>query len=445
MKRHSDVAMMRSPRKMGRLVAGLVACPLALVGMSSAAHASSSVTNINMWEGDTGPAATALKAQVAGYNASAYGKTCHAGTTFIAATGHEFTPKLLTALSSGSGPNLVLSYSEPQDMAEVAATGHLITLNSYMSKDGRPVSYFYPAMMKASTFGGKVYSFPTDGGDYAILYNKKIFKEAGIAGTPTTWAQVAADSAKIASSVKGVYGFYVPFGVNEWTVWTFESMLWSEGGHFLNANNTKAQFGSAAGVAGLNVWVNLLKKHLAYPSSLSNSAQNAGYPGFQDGKVAMYIDGSYDLGIDDKALGAGNVGVFQFPKTKQFAMNTGTNQSFMLKGTPAQETCEWDYLKYMTEPSVQANWDVATGFIPTVKAVAQTPTYKAFVAKDPRLKVFVQELNYAHTRPSIQNYAQISAELGTEIEAALMQQKSAQSALSAAQAQANQILASSAG
>jgi multiple sugar transport system substrate-binding protein len=67
------------------------------------------------------------------------------------------------------------------------------------------------------------------------------------------------------------------------------------------------------------------------------------------------------------------------------------------------------------------------------------------VAKDPRLKVFVQELNYAHTRPSIQNYAQISAELGTEIEAALMQQKSAQSALSAAQAQANQILASSAG
>jgi multiple sugar transport system substrate-binding protein len=330
-------------------------------------------------------------------------------------------------------------------MAEVAATGDVIALNSYMAKDGRPGSYFYPAMMKASTFSGKVYSFPTDGGDYAILYNKKIFKEAGITATPTTWAQVAADSAKITSKLKGIYGFYVPFGVNEWTVWTFESMLWSEGGHFLNNNGTKALFGSPAGVAGLNVWVNLLKKHLAYPSSLANSSQNSGYPGFQDGKVAMYIDGSYRMGIDDTALGKANVGVFQFPKTKEYAMNTGTNQSFMLKGTPAQEACEWDYLKYMTEPSVQAKWDVATGFIPTVRAVAQTPTYKAFVAKDPRLNVFVHELQYAHTRPSIQNYAQISAELGKQIEAALMQQETAKAALSAAQSQANQILASSAG
>jgi multiple sugar transport system substrate-binding protein len=207
--------------------------------MSAAAHASGSVTKLTIWEGDTGTAATALKAQVSGYNSTF--RTCQATTDCIAATGHEFTPKLPTALSSGSGPNLVLSYSEPQDMAEVAATGDVIALNNYMSKDVRPRSDFYPAMLKASTFSGKVYSFPTDGGDYAILYNKEIFKEAGITATPTTWAQVAADSAKITSSEKGVYGFYVPFGVNEWTVWTFESMLWSEGGHFLNNHGTEAR------------------------------------------------------------------------------------------------------------------------------------------------------------------------------------------------------------
>lgn len=430
----------RSLPRRGLLAAGLLAGPLAMMASATPAHAASSVTNISAWEGDTGTAATALNAQVAGYNKT-YARSCHVTTDFIAATGHTFTPKLLTALSSGSGPNLVLSYSEPQDMAEVAATGHLVTLNKDMAKGGRPGSDFYPAMLKASTFGNKVYSFPTDGGDYAVIYNKKIFKKAGIASTPTTWAQLSADAAKITKSQKGVYGFYVPFGVNEWTVWTFESMLWSEGGHFLNAKNNKALFGSPAGVAGLNIWVNLLKDHLAYPTSLANTSQNAGYPGFQDGKVAMYIDGSYDLGLDDKALGTANVGVFQFPKVKTYAMNTGTNQSFMMTGTPAQESCEWDYLKYMTSPTVQAKWDVATGFLPTVRAVANTPIYRAFVAKDPRLNVFVNELKYAHTRPSIQNYAQISAELGKQIESALMMQESAKAALSAAQAQANQILA----
>lgn len=437
------------------LVVGAVAATAAMLlsacGSSSptSAHTSSSANttatssgkkvDLTAWEGDTSTAATALASQVAAFNASQ--SKYHVKTEFIAATGHLFTPKLLTALSSHSGPNLVLSYSEPQDMGEIIKTGQVVNLGPYMSSTlARPASSFYPAMLKASTFGGKVYSFPTDGGDYAIIYNKKLFSKAGITSTPTTWSQLASDAKKLTTG--GRYGFYVPFGTNEWTVWTWESMLWSERGHLLNSKQTKVAFGTPAGVAALNVWLKMLKDHVAYPSSLANSSQNAGYPGFQSGKIAMYIDGSYDLGIDDKALGKANVGVFAFPKTKTSAMNTGTNVSFMLKGSKAQEQGEWAFLHYMTEASVQAKWDVATGFLPTVKSVVDTSAYKSFEATDPRLKVFVDELAHAHTRPSIKAYAQMSAAIGQQLDAAFLGKESASAAISTAASNANQALAS---
>ncbi|MHB8244730.1 MAG: ABC transporter substrate-binding protein [Acidimicrobiales bacterium] len=429
----------------GHLKAGVVvvagALLLAACGSTGNATppASGGRITLTAWNEDAGQAATALAQQVAGFNASQ--SKYRVVTQFIAAAGHLFTPKLLTALSSHSGPNLVVGYSDPQSMGQVIQTGDVVDLGSYMSSSlPRPASDFYPGMLKASTFNGKVYSFPTDGGDYAVIYNKKLFKNAGITSTPTTWAQLTSDAKTLTKG--GVYGFYVPFGTTEWTVWTYESMLWSEGGHLLNSSRTKVGFNTPAGVAALDVWLKLIRNHLSYPSSLANSSQSSGYPGFQAGKVAMYIDGAYNLAIDDKALGKSNVGVFAFPATKTLAMNTGTDVSFMLKGSKAQQQGEWEFLHYMTKAAVQAKWDVATGFLPTVTGVVNTATFKSFVASDPRLKAFVSELAYAHTRPSITAYAQISTALGQQLDAAFLGQESASKALSTAAAQANQALAS---
>jgi multiple sugar transport system substrate-binding protein len=429
-------------------IAATAAVTLSACGSSSptSAHSSSPTTAapstskrivLTAWDQYTASAGTAIAKQAAAFNASQ--SKYHVNLDFITAKGSLFTPKLLTALSSHTGPNLVLGYTEPQDMAEVAKTGQVVVLNSYMNSSlSRPASSFFPAMMKASTFGGKVYSLPTDGGDYAIFYNKKLFAKAGITSTPMTWAQLTSDAKRLTGH--GVYGFYVPFGTNEWTVWTWESLLWAEGGHFLNSKGTKVAFDSSAGVAALNVWLKMLKQHVAYPSSLANSTSNSGYEGFEAGKVAMYIDGSYDLAEDDASLGTANVGVFAFPKIKEYAMNTGTNQSFMLKGTKAQQQGEWEYLHFMTEPSVQAKWDVATGFVPTVKAVVDTPGYKKMVASDPRLNVFVEELKYAHTRPSISSYAQISLDIGQQLESAFLGRESAAKAMSTAGSEAQAAL-----
>lgn len=402
---------------------------------------SGSTVNVTLWEQDTGTSAQALKAGVDSFNSSQ--SKIHVNMQYIPAVGTSetaFTAKVATALSSGTGPDLVWSDSEPDYVPELVATGDVINLGSWMKNDGLPASSFYPAMLDTGTFNGTVYALPCDGGDYAIMYNKKLFAQAGITSTPTTWAQLAADAKKLTKN--GVYGFYVPWGTAEWTVWTWEAMLWSEGGQFLNASNTHAEFDSPQGISALNVWVNMLKQHIAYPSDLANSVESSGYPGFQDGKVAMYIDGSYDLPTNDSALGKSDVGVFAFPKTRQYAMNTGTNMAVMFKASSTVENATWTFIKYMLSPNVQAKYDVTAGFLPTIKATGNTATYKKFLATDPRLNVFLNELNYAHTRPSIKSYEAISVDLGQQLEAAFLGKVSASQALKTAEGQANSILSS---
>jgi multiple sugar transport system substrate-binding protein len=404
---------------------------------------SGGVTDITLWQQDTGTSLQALNTVVSGFNSSQ--NKYHVTSQYIAPDGTSetaFTAKLATALTSHSGPQLTWSDSEPAYVPELVNTGDVVNLQSFMNSqtDGLPASAFNAAMLDTGTFNGKIYALPCDGGDYAIMYNKKLFKQAGITSTPKTWAQLTTDAQKLTKN--GVYGFYVPFGTQEWTVWTYESMLWSEGGQFLNANNTKAEFDSPQGVAALNVWLNLIHTHLSYPSDLATSTQSSGYPGFQDSKVAMYIDGSYDLPTDDKALGQSNVGVFAFPATQQYAMNTGTNMAVMLKGTKVQEAASWAFIKYALSPDVQAKYDITAGFLPTVKATGDTPAFKAYLKTDPRLAVFLDELDHAHTRPSIKAYQAISTDLGLQLESAFLGKTSAAQALKTAAAQANKTLSS---
>ena len=72
-------------------------------------------------------------------------------------------------------------------------------------------------------------------GDIALFYNKTDFAQAGITSPPTTWAQVAADAAKLTVPSAHRYGFYVPTGDAEWISYDWEPVLWGNGGSLLNA------------------------------------------------------------------------------------------------------------------------------------------------------------------------------------------------------------------
>ena len=110
-------------------------------------------------------------------------------------------------------------------------------------------------------------------------------------------------------------------------------------------------------------------------------------------------------------------------------MNTGTNNSYLLEGTDEEEAGAWDFLQYWLSPEVQAEWCIASGYLPTNIETAESETFTDFLTEDPRQQVFYDQLEYAEARPSILAYSGISAALSTEIEKALLGRTSPEEAL----------------
>ena len=75
----------------------------------------------------------------------------------------------------------------------------------------------------------------------AIVYNKTLFKEAGVAPpTPDwTWDDFRAAAKKLTDPSKKQYGWLIPADGTEDTVWHYDAMLWEAGGDILNSDNTR--------------------------------------------------------------------------------------------------------------------------------------------------------------------------------------------------------------
>jgi ABC-type glycerol-3-phosphate transport system substrate-binding protein len=93
----------------------------------------------------------------------------------------ELGLKLETAIAAGEVPDIVI-FPPPR----VIAAGHVLALDDLMARDGLSRQDYCPIFNSNNLFAGggiyndKVYSLPVDNNIWAMLYNKTLFKEAGL-------------------------------------------------------------------------------------------------------------------------------------------------------------------------------------------------------------------------------------------------------------------------
>jgi raffinose/stachyose/melibiose transport system substrate-binding protein len=125
------------------------------------------------------------------------------------------TDQLQTALraqlGAGNAPDLFVSWpgnGSAMAIQQLAPSG----LVADISDQGwiKPVPGGIKPLLGA---GGKTYMWSPGVTPIGVIYNKRVFKEAGIAALPQTWSELLADAAKIKSAGK------VPFAVGNQTPW----------------------------------------------------------------------------------------------------------------------------------------------------------------------------------------------------------------------------------
>lgn len=77
----------------------------------------------------------------------------------------------------------------------------------------------------------------------------------------------------------------------------------------------------------------------------------------------------------------------------------------------------------------QTTWALKTGYLPVNTKSQQSKAYQDFVAENPVIKVFLEQMQWAKSRPIIPQYNRLSENLGRAIEASLLGKQTPEAAL----------------
>jgi ABC-type glycerol-3-phosphate transport system substrate-binding protein len=140
-------------------------------------------------------------------------------------------------------------YAYFTDQNQVLNSGDAVDVTSYVNAQTVPgFKDMLPTVAKEISNNGKVYALPRIYYTTGLVYNRDLFKQAGLDPDkpPTTWAELATDAAKISALGGGVTGYEDYSGSNTGG-WHFGDEIDSLGGNLVSSDGTKAAFNGAQG------------------------------------------------------------------------------------------------------------------------------------------------------------------------------------------------------
>lgn len=333
----------------------------------------------------------------------------------------EMEARVLRAALTGDLPEILLS-DNPWTRAWGQA-GVYYPLTDLLNEWGEWDSFF-PGIRGNMTFDGNVYAVQTVTNNIALMYNRAIFSELGIASPPRTWAEVIEVSEIIARDMPGV----TPIGFSaiddEEATWQFIPVLLSNGGSLLELDQPEA-------LEALEYWVELVNRGFA-PSDVLGWGQGDLTPRFMNRQLAMIINGPWELDwrlpdMEDP------YGISYHPTPSGLMPITASGGEAFGIGSSIPERLvpyAWKFIEYFMSEDVMVDFATRTGYLPT----REGPLNRV-LANDPRLQIFGEQAQFAVGRPAIgggDRYPEVSAIMRGAIQSALSGAQSAQDALAEA-------------
>jgi len=391
------------------------------------------VVNITMWHGDIDYAKTADDALVAEWNKA----NPNVQVTALYNGGSDFAlQKTLTAIAGGKPPDI--TYLFGSWMANIVKSPKVVLLNDLIANDPSfDWKDFWPTERLAATVDGKIVGIPALVDNLAIVYNKKLFDQAGV-GYPTaewTWDDFRAAAKALTDPAKKQFGWAYPADGSEDTVWHWEAMLWEAGGDILTPDNKQAAFNSPAGVQALTMLGDMATVDKSVYIDITNTKiSNV----FNADRIGMLVTGPWDLPSFPNV----DVGIQIMPAFVNHQTISGPDNWVLLDNGEARVQASWEFIKWFTAAQQNLTYNLAVGALPLRESETKLPDYQTFLKKYPGVDTFVENMNNAvKARPTVPQYSKISEALGQAIVAVLLGKADAQTALDEAAQKTDAILA----
>lgn len=300
------------------------------------------------------------------------------------------------------------------------------------------------------TIDGKIWGIPTEINDVVLLYNKKLFREAGLTDTrgdvvpPTTWSQLVDAAVTLtqrdAQHNITQYGYAFLPDIDAFVIDPYLSLVYSNGGTFLSPDYKQCMLTEPAAVEALEAIVSLFKR------GATDSTGNVW--DFGKGKVAMVILPPWVENTLREAMGASFdevVGVAPVPMMKRQA---SSQYSWFMGVTQKskQKQAAWDFLRWFALEKQPAMGTTRYGDLmaQTIGAIPSRTDdiegHEKYLGGSSFRRVFVEQLEHSVPEPNVAESAAIKTILMKQIQAAWTSRITPKAALQGACKDINAIL-----
>ena len=314
--------------------------------------------------------------------------------------------KFDTAAGSKGAPDVLRS--------EVGWTPAFAKKGYFLPLDGtealKDQSKFRSNLIEQAKYDGKTYGAPLVTDTLALVYNKALFKKAGITEAPKTWDELKADAAKIDSKAK-VYGYW-----GSTQSYYAQTFLYGEGTDTVDASAKKITVASPAAKKAYGTWLSLFKGQGLHKADTTADAYAHIQDAFVSGKVASIIQGPWEItnfykgsAFKDKS----NLGIATVPAGstgKAGAPTGGHNLSVYAGSDSAHQKAALKFVNFMTSAKSQTEIALKNSTLPT-----RDDAYTAEVKADPGIAGFQTVLPAAQPRPALPEYSSLWTPLDTEL------------------------------
>jgi ABC-type glycerol-3-phosphate transport system substrate-binding protein len=235
---------------------------------------------------------------------------------------------------------------------------------------------------------GEIYAIPNDTGTYALFYNKALFRKAGIARPPKTYAEVLADCKKFkaAGILPLAYGDRDGYSTDNWVTYDYASYM--SKGDIDRINKRKMKYTDPKLVKPLEQLVKFKQQGCVNPDA-STHENNDANTYFTSGKAAMVQMFPFVTKAFEQALGK-NLGLARLPQSGHgpFAGKSAANSfhNWVIPKNAHNPDGAWEYIKLATDNTGASQLATVVGALPTNKAALP-------LIKDPLTKTFLAAAN----------------------------------------------------
>nr|WP_239533976.1 sugar ABC transporter substrate-binding protein [Thalassobacillus pellis] len=314
-------------------------------------------------------------------------------------TAHD---KLLTAVASGNGPDVVQLGTTW--VAEFAEAGALKDLSEHM-KD-------YPTFAKENFFEGaqsimqykdQIVGVPWYVDTRVLYYRKDLLKEVGYDQPPKTWEELKDAASKLADRGEGSYGLDIDMN-DQSTPFIF---AW-QNGYEANLEENELNFDSPEFKGAIEYYTSFFREGISQSQQGKDIVQ-----AFKDGSKPMFFSGPWMINIiNDQAPDLeGKWATAVMPKKE-------TNTSFMggsifsVFDSADNVDGALEYIAFMSQKDTQLKWTEVSSTLPAVKEAWKDP----MMQENPLYVTFGKQLENAKAGLQTPKFERIAQELLATIE-----------------------------